>query len=419
MAIETKDESAPVYLGRSARIVGPQQSPDPREDPHAKTRRGDLGVPLQNFYFNRFMRDPLNRVGQSIPNNDWKNVLTATMGRAPQGEVNPVKVPVSDPAVMTKHIKSVAQAIGADAVGVAPTIAEYVYQGGRRTEEEYRIESAAETPEEIARKFPYALCTLVAWPYEMNRAHRSPIGDASYHFGGNQRGQVVHQTLAGYIKELGYEVRQGAINTMPMMILAGLGELGRNGLIISEKFGARVQPHVILTNMPLVPDKPVDLGVSDFCQICRKCAVSCPTNSITHGDKTIINGVEKYAINWKTCYSLRPHMVQFWHNCMTCVASYPYTKPNVWWHSLTLRTLKSWPIPLRPWLVRTLIWIDDTIWGKIPRPRVKWLGYDTGREPGQQGCTVAGCSCQKGEETSEVGFYPPLKENARRFQAKG
>ena len=416
MSIETR--TSRTYLGRSARVVGPQEPPDPHDDPHARVRRGEMGQVLQNFTFNRFLKDPFNRMGQAIPNNDWKNVLGAVVGRAAAGAVNQAKIPGDDAMAMTRHLKQVAGIMGADAVGIAPTLADYIYSGGaRRTEEEQRIEATTgETPEEIARRYPYAVCTMVAWDYHMNRAHRSPIGDTAYHFGG-QKAQLLQHALAGYIRELGYEVRLGAANTMPMMLLAGLGELGRNGLVITEKFGPRAHPHVILTDMPLVPDRPIDIGVSDFCAICRKCAVSCPTNSISHEGKKVINGVEKYAINWKTCYSLRPHMLSYWHNCMTCVASCPYTKPNVWWRSLTVLALKTCPILLRPLLVRPLIWLDDRVWGAIPRPRVRWLGYDTGRPPGEPGCTVAGCSCGQGQPGTEskTGLYPPLKENARRF----
>ena len=86
-----------------------------------------------------------------------------------------------------------------------------------------------------------------------------------------------------------------------------MGELGRNGLVISEKFGARVHmPDPIMTDLPLVADEPIDIGVEDFCKVCRKCAVTCPTNSITFGDKVVYNGIEKYKINWQTCYKLRP-----------------------------------------------------------------------------------------------------------------
>jgi epoxyqueuosine reductase len=65
---------------------------------------------------------------------------------------------------------------------------------------------------------------------------------------------------------------------MPSAIAAGLGELGRNGLVITEKYGARISlGNPILTDLPLESDQPIDIAVEDFCKICRKCATACPT----------------------------------------------------------------------------------------------------------------------------------------------
>jgi epoxyqueuosine reductase QueG len=77
-----------------------------------------------------------------------------------------------------------------------------------------------------------------------------------------------------------------------------------------------------------VADEPADIGVEDFCKICRKCANTCPTNSIPFGDKVVFNGIEKYKINWLTCYKLRPYVHDHWGSCLTCAAVCPFTKPE-------------------------------------------------------------------------------------------
>jgi reductive dehalogenase len=412
-----RPQRPPNFMGRSVTIVGPQTSPDPHDDPHARVRRGELGPIVQNYYFNRFVKDPLNRMGHNTANADSKAVLASVLARSGRGSVNPEKLDVPDASVMTEHVKRVARFLGADAIGIAPTLPEYVNdRGASRTEDEHMVTAASgETPEEISRKYPYAICFLVAWDYDMVQAHRHHIGDATYHFAG-QKANVLGNNLAGYIREMGYQVRQGGASTIPMMLAAGLGELGRNGIVISEKFGSRVHPHVLLTDLPLVADKPIDIGVADFCKVCRKCAIACPTNSISHDiNKKLINGVEKYAINWKTCYAVRPHTLNLWHNCLTCVAACPYTKPNVWWRTLTLQTIRTTPVRLRPLLVRGLVALDDKIWGKLPRKRVRWLGYDTGVKINDSKCSIAGCSCHENDHPEPEGQYPPFKENARRF----
>ena len=93
-------------------------------------------------------------------------------------------------------------------------------------------------------------------------------------------------------------------------------------------------PDPIMTDLPLVGDEPIDIGVDDFCKVCRKCANTCPTNSIPVGDKVVHNGVEKYKINWLTCYKLRPYVHDHWGSCLTCATVCPYTKPNTWWHNM-------------------------------------------------------------------------------------
>jgi len=102
--------------------------------------------------------------------------------------------------------------------------------------------------------------------------------------------------------------------------------------------------------------------------------------------------IEKYKIKWESCYRLRPYVADHWGTCLTCITVCPYSKPNTWWHGLALRVLRTTPVALRPAVVWSLKWLDDTFWGKIPRKRVRWLGYDSGIKPGEKACTIPGCT---------------------------
>jgi epoxyqueuosine reductase QueG len=174
--------------------------------------------------------------------------------------------------------------------------------------------------------------------------------------------------------------------------------------------------------MPLVADKPIDIGVSDFCKVCKKCANTCPTNSISVEDKVVHNGVEKYKINWEQCYRLRAHVMEFWEICLTCVTVCPYTKPRAWWHTLAVQTLKRTPKNLRVLTVLGLKWLDDTFWGTVPRKRIKWAGYDTGIVPIKkkkgESADTNGTSAhgEAADPNGKTGYYYPLKENTRRFE---
>ncbi|MGD1973142.1 MAG: hypothetical protein PVH37_22010 [Desulfobacterales bacterium] len=66
--------------------------------------------------------------------------------------------------------------------------------------------------------------------------------------------------------------------------------MGRFGYLITKKFGPRVRLAAVTTDLPLMVDKPVDIGVEDFYRDCKKCAVCCPSNSIAMEDQTEVNG---------------------------------------------------------------------------------------------------------------------------------
>src|SRR5579883_820696 len=411
------------YLGRTVRIVGNIENVDTNYMPHQKNSRGELGRPLYNWYNNTVSNDPIQRVSSHNHTADKRNVLNAMLSRAPKGAVNPNRVPVDDPAAMTRHIQRVAQAFGADLVGIARSHPSFLYKGNRRYVENLDVGDSHQndSPEELCRKFPYMMVLPVAWDYETMKAHRHHIGDASYHLS-TQKIHSVIASMVGYIQELGYTVIRGAGPPQAVAVASGIGELARNGMIISKKYGARIHlQDALMTDLPLVPGSPIDIGVEDFCKICRKCAITCPTNSISFEGKQIYNGVEKYKIKWLTCYKLRPFVHEHWGSCLTCVAVCPYTKPNVWWRDLAVHTLSHTPIPLRPLVVRTLKAIDDKFWGVVPNKRVKWLGYDSGIKPGEKACTIAGCTADHGEAAKateavgDVGYYFPLKENTNRF----
>jgi reductive dehalogenase len=407
------DAGAPLpYLGRSVKVVGDWRSVDAAQTPHEKNKRGELGKPLFNWYFNRTSHDPLGRTATAASSADQRNTIEHALSHAPLGAVNPARTEVTDAKVMTEHIKRVARYLGASDVGIMRVHPSFLYTEGRYPDDGTSAGGGSANNDPVsaadtAARYPYAIALVYAWDYEMGRAHRHRIGDAAYHFGAEEL-RAVYNNLAAYIRELGYGVARRVATPMPVALGAGLGEIGRHGMLITEKFGARVHlGDPILTDLPLISDKPIDIGVEDFCNICKKCANTCPTNSITTEGKTVVNGIEKYKINWETCYRLRPHVMQYWEICLTCVAVCPYTKPNSWWRTMTVQTLKRTPIPLRPIVARIVKAADDRFWGKIARKRVRWMSHDSGELTTPDGTVLP--------SDEEVGIYYPLKENTRRF----
>ena len=438
-------EELPVLpnYGRTVQVVGPVINVNTEQLPHPKNIRGELGKATFNWYRNTVSKDPLTRVTSSNHGADKKNDLTSVLGDSVKGRVNARRVQVDDPAAMARHIKRVSKYLGSDLVGIARTHPAMLYASGARYQEneggalgtttDQRFTQSDDaggvsdddiknmSPEELARRFPFVIFSTTAWDYKTLQAHRHIIGDASYHTSG-MRAALANKALEGYIRELGYTAIRGATIPQTVALASGIGELGRNGMLISDRYGARIHaPDTILTDLPLVADQPRDLGVEDFCKVCRKCAVTCPTNSLSFEDKVVYNGIKKYKTNWLTCYKLRPFVHEFWTSCLSCIAICPFTKPDTWWRRVGGWALRTTPIPARRPVVRALKWMDDSIWGTERKSRVRFMGYDTGIKPGEKACTIAGCTAthDSGEPVQppdgKVGYYAPLKQNTERF----
>ena len=164
-------------------------------------------------------------------------------------------------------------------------------------------------------------------------------------------------TLAEFLRELGYRAIPAGNGTglsIPMAIDAGLGELGRLGLLMTPKYGPRVRLAKVITDMPLIPDSPIRFGVTEFCESCMLCAEHCPSDAITDGPRTWEGkspsnnpGALKWYIDSEKCYDYNGF------SCSNCKRVCPFTKPNnSWLHQLIRKTIETKISPLNKLMVR-------------------------------------------------------------------
>ena len=73
-----------------------------------------------------------------------------------------------------------------------------------------------------------------------------------------------------------WEKQRAHVSHKHVALQAGIGWIGRNNLLITPQFGARVRLITILTNMPLDVDQPAPFSCGD----CYACLGSCPSRSI-------------------------------------------------------------------------------------------------------------------------------------------
>jgi epoxyqueuosine reductase len=95
--------------------------------------------------------------------------------------------------------------------------------------------------------------------------------------------------LTSTIQDLGYQAmpipasqivdwknQRGHLSHKHVAKAAGLGWIGRNNLLVNEKFGSRVRLVTILTDLPLMTNAP---SLND-CGSCRVCLSVCPSGAI-------------------------------------------------------------------------------------------------------------------------------------------
>ncbi len=178
--------------------------------------------------------------------------------------------------------------------------------------------------------------------------------------------------LARFIRGIGYRARAHHLRNycllaVPVAVDSGVGELARSGYLVSRKLGANFRLATVTTDMPLEHDGPVDIGIQDFCEKCRKCSDNCPAGAIEKGAKTLVRGVWKWQIDPEAC-------LEYWgragYTCAVCQAVCPWTKP----HTLLHRTVASIAVNI-PWMRRFLVIGDDIVYGARfrPKPLPRWL----------------------------------------------
>lgn len=72
-------------------------------------------------------------------------------------------------------------------------------------------------------------------------------------------------------------------NDVGLAYSAGLGVIGKNKLLINDKYGSLCFIGYIITDMPLDVSTPVEGG----CLNCNKCVKACPTGALLKGDFSI------------------------------------------------------------------------------------------------------------------------------------
>ena len=365
-------------LKGSQRIVGEQRKIDERD---VILARFDLkeGSDIYNSYYSRMpeYKDVDNDI-RKLPDiltapHQRKNPELFSLASAEfhflerlltlvDGKESPERLELSAPE-HTRIVKDVLKYSGADLSGICALNQTCVYSHVGRGPETYG--------EEIQLSHSFAILFALEMDIAMiaQAPHAPVIVETGRKYVEAARISIV---IADFIRRLGYSARAHIAGSNCQTMLpplgweAGLGELGRLGVLITKTYGPRARLGLVTTDLPLVVDKPVTAGIQDFCQKCKKCARNCPAQAIPYGDRVEENGSLRWVIKREACY-------KFWRkagtDCAVCLSVCPYSKADNLFHSFIRRFNGHSSL-----FQRVSIFGDDFFYGRFPPRGLKnWV----------------------------------------------
>jgi reductive dehalogenase len=321
---------------------------------------------------------------EALPQSTFRAISALALPDAVDGPVSPQKTLVA-PLEMGRNIKAIATRLGAAQVRIGPLNPAWVYthRGIWPFFSDYRPNPPAfhgvpsryqgldyGDPIELSHRYAISM----AFPQHPELISSSPSKAASFEIGRVYAASALAAVeLANYIRALGYparahHLRNYAVLLVPVAVDSGLGELGRCGYLISKELGANFRLSCVTTDLILPADKPLNLGIQDFCEKCLKCAKNCPVNAIPAGDRVVVRGVRKWQMDAERC-------LLYWGSqggaCAICQVVCPWSKPP----SLLHRSIAEIAISL-PVARRLLVKADDWVYGSTYRRTAvpRWAG---------------------------------------------
>ncbi|MCK4901027.1 MAG: reductive dehalogenase [Anaerolineales bacterium] len=255
-------------------------------------------------------------------------------------------------------VKRAARYFGADMVGIVPLDQRWFFShafwaDGSHKEIVFKPVAVPEESEDqlvIPEDMRWVIVMGTWMDPDVIKYTPSPLGCAETRISYSRMGLTV-SGVAEFLRGMGYQaipsINDLALN-IPMAIDAGFGEQGRNGKLITPLYGPSVRISKVITDLPLARDFPIRFGVTEFCEVCLKCADDCPVNAIPTGERSWTRpnlsnnpGVYTWHLDNETCR-------RYWSlgngtNCTSCIRSCPFTKHPGLVHDLTRTFISNAP----------------------------------------------------------------------------
>ena len=297
-------------------------------------------------------------------------------------EPAPTGRPNTSPKEASEIVRKAAQLFGADQVGFTELDRRWVYShyfdsetkkdhpikfsddpGYQQYDQPIRLEDGTRV---IPKEMRYVVVLLHEWGKDVEGTEYAPTllteGLSSLAYA---RMAPTLWMLAEFIRGLGYNAIPAGNDTalsIPLAVDAGLGQLGRHGLLINPKVGSRCRISKIITDLPLDPAGALDFGITEFCNACQRCVPKCGTGAITKGDRSFepldesnASGVLSWKVDAKKCMTFQ---IRVGTTCSTCVRRCSWTKPPRRIYAVPRFFIRNFRWR---WLNKSWVWLDDVL----------------------------------------------------------
>ena len=304
-------------------------------------------------------------------------------------ESAPAALPEMSAKEASRTVRKAAHLFGADQVGFTDLDRRWVYSHyfDQETKKDYPIKFSDDLGYEeydqpvhlsdgtrvIPKEMRYVVVLLHEWGKDVKGTEYAPtlltegLSTLAY-----ARLAPTLWMLTEFIRGLGYRAIPAANDTalsIPLAVDAGLGQLGRHGLLINPRVGSRCRISKIITDLPLEPAGARDSGITEFCNACLKCVPKCGTGAISAGERsfeplneTNAAGVLSWKVDAKKCMTFQNSVGS---TCSTCVRRCSWTKPPRKIFSIPRFFIRNFRWR---WLNKSWIWLDDRLgYGKYDK----------------------------------------------------
>lgn len=217
--------------------------------------------------------------------------------------VNETRTEISDKKETTEFLKNMALTMGADVVGIADFDPSLTFSGVEQFDHKHVIV--------FGMTMEYDVMAEIG-PDSQTEVHR-------VYYSLDEMGV----RLAHHIGAFGYSARMqpnGGDFPLPAYgQLAGIGELGKHGSLISPELGSSFRLCAVSTDMPLVTDGPKDFGIDEICANCNVCERFCPGEAIKP-EKQTVAGVTRWYVDTPSC---EPYFYKL-YGCKICLMVCPF-----------------------------------------------------------------------------------------------